>query len=152
MLKKILNNSRKGFTLIELLLYLSLSAIIIFITTMFLMTLLEVRVKNQTIATVDQEGNQTMSLITQSIRNATTINSPVIGAQDSTLSLTTGVAGKDPTIFTLSGGAITMTEGVNPPVPLTSNLVVISNLNFRNLSRPNTPGNVDITFTVDHIH
>jgi len=142
----------KGFTLIELLLYISLSSIIIFITAMFLMTLLEVRVKNQTIATVDQEGNQAMSIMTQSLRNATAINSPAVAGQGSTLSLTTGVAGKDPTIFTLSSGVITMQEGASAAVPLTSNLVVISNLNFRNLSRPDTPGNVDITFTVDHIH
>ena len=146
------NSNQKGFTLIELLLYITLASAILFVTSMFAISLLEARVKNQTIATVDQEGNQAMAIITQTLRNATAINSPTIGTDSAVLSLNTGVAGKDPTVFDLSSGVIRMTEGANPPVALTSNLVIISNLNFRNLSRPGTPGNVDVTFTVDHIH
>ena len=145
-------HKQKGFTLIELLLYITLASAIIFVTSMFAISLLEARVKNQTIATVDQEGNQTMAIITQTLRNAIAINSPTIGTNASVLSLNTGVVGKDPTVFDLSNGVIRMTEGANSPVALTSNLVIISNLNFRNLSRPGTPGNVDVTFTVDHIH
>jgi Tfp pilus assembly protein PilW len=146
------NYKQKGFTLIELLLYITLASAILFVTSIFAISLLEARVRNQTVATVDQEGNQTMAIITQTLRNATAINSPTIGTNADVLSLNTGVAGKDPTVFDLSNGVIRMTEGANSPVALTSNLVIISNLNFRNLSRPNTPGNVDVTFNVDHIH
>jgi Tfp pilus assembly protein PilW len=146
------NFQQKGFTLIELLLYMSLSVIVIFTTSMFLITLLESRVKNQTIATVDLEGNQAMTIITQTLRNAVSINSPVTGTDSAVLSLETENALNNPTVFSLSGGVITMQEGGNLPVALTSNLVIISNLNFRNLSRPGTPGNVDVNFTVDHIH
>lgn len=155
MFKKItkkINNNCKGFTLVELLLYIALTSIILFTTAMFLVSLLESRVKNQTIATVDQEGNQTMATITQTIRNAVSINSPTIGTDSATLSLNTGVSGKDPTIFSLSNGTIMMQEGSGSPVALTSNLVIISNLKFRNLSRASTPGNIDVTFTVEHIH
>jgi Tfp pilus assembly protein PilW len=146
------NFQQKGFTLIELLLYMSLSVIVIFTTSMFLITLLESRVKNQTIATVDLEGNQAMTIITQTLRNAVSINSPVTGTDSAVLSLETENALNNPTVFSLSGGVITMQEVGNLPVALTSNLVIISNLNFRNLSRPGTPGNVDVNFTVDHIH
>lgn len=150
MLRNVINN--KGFTLIELLLYIALSAMVLLVTSMFLISVLEGRVKNQTIATVDQEGNRAMTIITQTIRNSSSINSPTIGTDSATLSLNTGIVGKDPTIFDLSSGAIRMTEGANTPVNLTSNLVIISNLNFRNLSRPSTPGNIDVTFNVEHIH
>ncbi len=146
------NSKQKGFTLIELLLYMGLSAMVLFVTSMFLITLLEARVKNQTIATVNQEGNQAMSIITQTLRNATAINSPTIGTDSAVLSVNTPITGNNPTVFDLSNGAIRMTEGINPSVNLTSNLVIITNLNFRNLSRPSTPGNVDITFNVEHIH
>lgn len=143
---------KKGFTLIELLLYIALSTLVLFVTSMFLISLLEARVKNQTIATVDQEGNRAMSIITQTIRNSTSINSPTIGNDSAILSLNTGVVENDPTVFDLSDGVIRMTEGSNPSVNLTSNLVIITNLNFRNLSRPDTPGNIDVTFNVTHIH
>jgi len=146
------NLKQKGFTLIELVLYISLSAAVLLTTVMFLMSILSARVKNQTIETVNQEGNRATLIITQTVRNATAINSPTSGNISNTLSVNTGVAGKDPTIFTLSNGAITMQEGSNPPVALTSNLVIISNLNFRNFSGSSTPGNVDVSFTTTHIH
>jgi len=144
--------TKNGFTLIELLLYVSLSAAILFVVVIFVSSLLEARVRNQTVATVDQEGNRVVSLITQTVRNSISINSPAVGAESSVLSLNTGIGGNDPTVFSLVSGTIMITEGANLPVALTSNLVIISNLNFRNLSRPGTPGNVDITFTVDNKH
>lgn len=153
--KKLKSSSIKdknGFTLIELLLYVSLSAVVLFALVMFVSSLLEARVRNQTVATVDQEGNRVVSLITQTVRNSITINSPTAGTESASLSLNTGIGGNDPTVFSLVGGTIMMTEGANTPVALTSNLVIVSNLNFRNLSRPGTPGNVDITFTADHIN
>ena len=144
--------NNRGFTLIELLLYIGLSSIILFTVAMFSITLLESRVKNQTIATVDQEGNMAMATITQALRNATAINTPSIGTDSTTLSINTEIAGNNPTIFDLNNGVIRIKEGTADPVALTSNLVIISNLNFRNLSRPDTPGNIDITFNVEHIH
>lgn len=146
------HTSQNGFSLIETLLYVALAAIVLFVLASFIITTLEARVKTQTIATVDQEGNQAMNIILQTVRNATVINSPAAGASSTALSVNTGVVGNDPTVFALSSGAITMTEGSNPAVPLTSNLVIISNLVFRNLSKPSTPGNVDVTFTVEHVH
>jgi type II secretory pathway component PulJ len=153
--KKIKNyklQNQKGFTLIELLLYVSMSAVILFTIVIFISSLLEARVRNQTVATVNQEGNRVISLITQIVRNSITINSPTTGSEASVLSLNTGVVGKDPTVFNLVNGVIMMTEGANTGVAITSNLVIISNLNFRNLSRPGTPGNVDVTFTADNVH
>lgn len=142
----------RGFSLIETLLYVALAAGILFVVASFIISVLEVRVKTETIATVDQEGNHAVAIMTQTIRNAVAINTPATSTEGSVLSLNTGVAGNDPTVFQLAGGVITMTEGANSAVPLTSNLVVVSNLMFHNLSKPNTPGNVDISFTVDHVH
>jgi Tfp pilus assembly protein PilW len=138
--------NQRGFSLIEIILYISLSGIILFTTAVTFISVLDARTKNQTIAIVDQEGAKAMSIITQTVRNANAINSPTAGNSASTLSVNTGSS--DPKVFTLTNGAITMQEGGGEAVALTSSLVTISNLNFRNLSGTSSPGNVDVTFTV----
>jgi len=141
-----------GFSLIELLLYISLSGIILLSILTFMASLLDARVKNQAIAEVDQSGTAIMQLITQTIRNATAINSPSSGTSASTLSLNTAVPANNPTVFDLSGGAIRITEGAGSPVNISSSRVVVSNLNFQNLSQPSAPGNIRLSFTLTHIH
>jgi len=142
----------KGFTLIELLLYVSLSGIIIFSASAFMASLLASRVKNQTIAEVDQNGAQVMQIITQAVRNATAINSPSSGTSASTLSLNTTVPANNPTIFDLSGGAIRMTEGASAAVSLTSSRVSASVLNFQNLTAASTAGTIRISFVLTHLN
>jgi len=141
-----------GFTLIELILYISLSATILLAISLFFILLLQVRIKSQVIATVNQEGERAMSIITQAIRNAVSINNPdESGEETETLSLNTNVSEKNPTTFYLSNGIIMMKEGDSGAVPITSDLVVVSNLKFRNLSGSSAPANIDITFTINHI-
>ena len=138
-----MKNYQKGFTLIELLLYIAIASIIVFTTASLLRFTLESRVKNQTIAEVEQEGIQVMQLITQTIRNATAISSPTIGASGASLSV-------DTTVFDLSGGAIRIKEGAGAAVNLTSSKITVSSLNFQNLSRVSTPNIVRVSFTVTY--
>src|SRR3990167_11517142 len=84
--------ANSGFTLIELLLYVAISSVMLLITSLFLQTLLQSRIKNQTIAEVEQQGLAVMQLITQAARNADSINSPATGASAVSLSLNTTVA------------------------------------------------------------
>ncbi|HCB22967.1 TPA: hypothetical protein DEP06_04085 [Candidatus Daviesbacteria bacterium] len=138
-----MKNYQKGFTLIELLLYIAIASIIVFTTASLLRFTLESRVKNQTIAEVEQEGIQVMQLITQTIRNATAISSPTIGASGASLSV-------DTTVFDLSGGAIRIKEGAGAAVNLTSSKITVSSLNFQNLSRVSTPNIARVSFTVTY--
>lgn len=142
--------SRSGFTLIELLLYMAISGVILLIISLFLQTLLESRIKNQTIAEVEQQGLQVMQLITQTVRNADTINSPVTGASAATFSINTYTAGNNPTVFDLSSGVIRIKEGAGAVVSLTNSRITVSALNFQNLSRASTPGTIRISFTLTH--
>lgn len=143
--------TNKGFTLIELLLYVSLSGIILLSVSIFMASLLEARVKNQTIATVEQEGAQVMEVIKQAVRNATVINSPAIGASAGSFSINTVIPANNPTIFDLSSGTIRIKEGAGPAVSLTSNRNIVSDLNFQNLTKPFTSGNIRTSFTLTHI-
>lgn len=142
----------KGFTLIELLLYISISSIILLVSVFFLQTLLESRIKNQTIAEVEQQGVQTMQLITQTIRNADSIVSPGQGVSANLLSVNTYTGALNPTVFDLSGGVIRIKEGAAAVVPLTNSRIAVSALSFFNLSRASTPGTIQIQFTLVYVN
>lgn len=143
---------RKGFTLIELLLYISITSILLLSISVFLSLLLESRIKNQTIAEVDQQGIQVMQLISQTVRNAEAVTSPTVGTSASALTLDVVTAASDPTIFDLSSGAIRMTEGAGAATELTNSRVMASALTFQNLSRASTPGTVRIQFTLTYVN
>jgi len=148
---KIYKQKRKrGFTLIELLLYVSISSIILLVTSTFLFSLLQSRIKNQTIAEVEQQGLQVMQVITQAVRNADSINTPLQGASSASLSLNTVVALNNPTIFDLASGVIRIKEGTGEAISLINSRITASSLNFQNFSRTNTPGTVRIQFTLTH--
>lgn len=151
MKRKFQKNS--GYTLIELILYISLSAIMLLAISMTLSTFLESRIKSQVISEVNGEGMQVMQLITQTIRNAKGINSPLIGTSDTSLSLSVIDPLKDPTIFDLSGGEIRIKEGANPEISLTNiSRVTSSGLLFENLSHALTPGTISVSFTLSHLN
>ena len=131
-------SSLTGFTLIELLLYVGLISSIILAVSMFLFVMLQARVKNQTMAEVEQQGLQA-------------INSPTTGASAVSLSLAV-VAPNNPTAIDVSSGVLQITEGPNPAVALTNNRVIVSGLTFQNFSRPSTPGTIRISFTLTHVN
>jgi prepilin-type N-terminal cleavage/methylation domain-containing protein len=140
----------KGFTLIELLLYIAVLSTAITAIFIFFFMMLQARVKNQTISEVEQQGSQLMQLMTQTIRNSNTINSPAVGSPSSTLSLGMDDVSKNPTIFDLSGGVLRIKEGSGAIVSLTNSQVTVTNLQFSNISRTGTQGTVRIEFTITY--
>jgi Tfp pilus assembly protein PilW len=145
-------NKRNGFTMVELLLYVGIASVMLVVISVFLTMLVSSRIKNQTIAEVEQQGLQAMQIITQSLRNADDINEPAFGNDAASLSFKTVTTENDPTIFTLVDGAIQIKEGAGAEVPLTNSRVIVSDLSFSNLSRADTPGTVRIRFTVTHLN
>lgn len=125
---------------------------ILLVLTFFLFSLLQSRIKNQTIAEVEQQGLQVMQAITQIVRNADTINSPAVGTSSASLSLNTYTALNNPTVLDLTGGLARIQEGGTTAVPLTNGRVIVSGITFQNLSRASTPGVVRIQFTVTHVN
>ena len=142
---------RSGFTLIELVLYIGIASIMLLVTSVFLSTLLESRIKNQTIAEVEQQGIQAMQIITQTLRNADEIVAPKEGKTAGSLSLRPFNISES-TVFDISGGAIRITEGAGSAVLLTNLRVTAAALTFQNLSRANTPGTIRISFTLAHVN
>ena len=149
--KKIkLKKMEGGFTLIELILYVAIMGILAFSISTFLTFILEFRIKNQVIAEVEQQGIHVLQQMTQTARNATSIVSPAAGNSAASLSLAVPTASINPTVFSLSGSAIQVTEGTGLTVALTNNKVTASGLTFSNLSRTGTDGTIRMIFTLTH--
>lgn len=141
----------QGFTLIELLLYVAVASGILLASTMFTQLLVEGRVKNQTIAEVEHQGALIMQYLSQTIRNAESITAPAVGSSATSINLDVIPAAADPTIISASGGTLFIAAGASPQTPLTNTRVSISNVSFHNISRPDTPGAVRISFTLSYV-
>ncbi len=145
-----ISKSFKGFTLVELVLYVSISSILLLTISVFLGTLIESRIKNNTLAEVDQQGVQAMQILTRTLRNAEGIITPTVGNTSSSLTLDVFTSVDDSTVFDLLGGQLRITEGSGDAVPLTNTSVVVSDLIFENLSKDNTSGVVRVEFTLTY--
>lgn len=143
---------QQGFTLIELLLYIALTSVMVAAISGFLILTLQARVKNQTIAEVEQQGLAALQRITQVVRNATSITVPAIGASGNSLTLTVTPAGNSPTVFDLAAGTFRITEGAGSPVALTNPRVTASALTFTNVSRSATSETLRVQFTLTSVN
>ena len=95
--------AKRGFTLIEMLLYMAILSIVILALSSFLFLSYSSRIKATVIAEVEQQGNQTMSIVTQNIRNAQSVTSPISGVSAASLTLSEYSAPLSPTIFAQTG-------------------------------------------------
>ncbi len=101
---------------------------------------------------VEQEGLFVMNVITQTIRNADSIVSPSIGNADSMISLDVSDAMLDPVIFDSISGSVKIKEGAGSYIPLTSPQVILSHLEFYNISPTGSPGAVRIEMTLERVN
>ncbi len=145
-------NPGKGTSLVEIILYIGLTATILLGISVLVATTLESRVKSQVVNEVESQGLSAMRTIAQSIRNAQSINSPVVGSSNSTLSLRMSSASINPTVYGLAASALQATEATNSPITLTNSKIQVSALNFSNLSRISTPGTIQFRFTLTYLN
>lgn len=143
------SSKTNAFTLIELLLYISIAASLMIVTASTISKIYQIQVKQRFITDVEQEGASAMQIITQTVRNANTINSPAIGVSATSLSVAVSDLTKSPTIFTVSSGKLTIKEGAGAAVDLTSSQVSVTGVSFTNMTRGTTQGNVRVQFTVN---
>lgn len=143
---------QSGFTLLELLLYLGISSIIILATSALVQVIFEARIKAQTVTEVEQQGQQAMQMMTQTLRNATGITSPAAGASAVSLTATVPTGSLSPTVMDLSGGQIRIKEGTGAATPITNSKVTVSGLTFKDLGPSTAASSVQIKFTVSYIN
>lgn len=144
--------NQSGFTLIELVISIGLAGIVLLVLISSLLLMISFRVKNQSIAEVEQQGAFVMELVSRTLRNAEAITSPTAGNTASSLTVDVVDVASDPTVFDLSSSRVRMTEGVGSPIFLTSSLLNASSITFRNLTRTNTPGALRIELTLSRVN
>lgn len=139
-----------GFTLIELLLYITIVSILLLGVTSFFGTVIDARVKNKTIAEVNQQGTAAMDYMLQAIRNSTSITTPAAAGTGASLTLVVPTTSLSPTVINLNGTTLQVKEGAAAAVSLTSADVQITSLTFKNLTRSGTNGLVQVSMTIDY--
>src|SRR3989344_887051 len=139
----------KGFTLIEILFSISIFALMIGGIASFWHLMIVSQTRQRVMSEVEQEGLFVMNVITQTIRNADSIISPSIGSSDSMISLDVSDAILDPVIFDSISGSVKIKEGSGSYISLTSSHVILSHLEFYNISPIGSPGAVRIEMTLE---
>lgn len=142
---------QRGMSLVETLIYVAIFSIFVVGLAGFSNSLGSARLHSQVVFEVNDQGSHAIKTITQTLRNAIQVNSPTIGTGGTSLSVVTHSPASSPTVFSESGGVLYVTEGSGSPVALTNNKVVVSNIAFSNLSRPNTPPIIKIHFMLTGI-
>lgn len=141
-----------GLTLVEVLLYLAILATFLSVITSFIIILFQSRIKSETMEEVEFQGELIMQEITQSIRDAESINSPSQGNSADSLSLEMPSASNNPTVYSLSGNTLQIQEGSASSVNLSNSKVNVTALTFENLTRDNGSGIIKITYTIERIN
>lgn len=142
---------KKGISLVETIIYVAIFGMIVTSFVSFGSSMTTTRLHNQTTLEINDQGQKIMKIITQTIRNASGVNSPTIGNTASNLSLAMYSSPINPTVFSSSGGVLYITEGVGGAIALSNNKVIVSNLTFSNFSRSSTPDVIKISFKLDPV-
>ncbi|MEO6729459.1 MAG: hypothetical protein ABIM99_06075 [Candidatus Dojkabacteria bacterium] len=139
-----------AFSLVETLLYIAIMSTVVVALVSFLSVNQNTAARNQTVNEVEQQGAQIMQLITQTIRNSSSISGPAVGTPGSTLTLVVSDGTKSPTIFDLSSGAIRIKEGSGTAFNISSNRITASALTFTNLKPGSQKDSIKIQFTLSY--
>lgn len=145
-----LRTRRQAFTLVELLIFSAIFGLVIIGFVTVLVSATSVQTQQLASAGVEQESQ----FLLQQIQYYVEASSLVDMSQDtstSTLVLRMSSSSTDPTVITLTNGAVTLKQGTGPTVPLTSSKVSVANLTFKKLSNPPGHDVVSIGFTVNYV-
>lgn len=139
-----------AFTLVELILYVGIVSVMLFTITLSLDAIVKSKEKSRSVSEVEQQGLLVMDTLLRSVRNSNDVTTPSVGIVSTTLSLSVD-APYNPTIFRVSNGTLEIKEGVGDYTALTNNRVEVTGFEVRNISYPNTPDTVRISFSLSTI-
>lgn len=139
---------KKAFTLIELLLYVAIAGIVMTSVSTLLFQVMQSRAKAETISLVKDEADIVVNSITESVKMAKNIITPSPGSNGTSFSLEMSDLTKNPTIYNLNNGKITLKEGSSTAIDLTSSKLEATALNFETINT--TPAGVKLSFTLRH--
>ncbi|MEO8785419.1 MAG: type II secretion system protein [Candidatus Saccharimonadales bacterium] len=147
--------SQKGFTLIELLIYVAIFATMIGAVVGLALGASAERINSQVVSDLNYQGEATIALMTQTIRQAGQVTAPTAGNSSSGLQLTMANAAVNPTTFTAVNDGTTNRLQIGEGSPavtsqLTNGRVTVSSLVFSNMSLAGSKGSVLIKLTLKY--
>ncbi len=141
-----------GFTLIETIIYVAIFSIFIMALVSFTSTIHTSRKHSQLVLEVNDQGSRIVRILTSSIHNAKSVNTPNISSNSTILSLEMASPDINPTIFSVGGaGILYITEGSNDAIPITNNRVLIKDLSFSNYSQSSTREVLNFNFSLGNM-
>ena len=141
-----------GFTLVEFLVY---SMIVTAMTGALVLTgvnLMQARAKIGIIEEVNHNSRTVMEKMIYHVQQAESINSPALNSTSTVLSLEMEIPAENPIVFEVNkDDELTMKKGTDTAVPLTTEKVKVSFLEFTNTSyTTSTPGTIRIEMMIEH--
>jgi len=138
------NNSkhRRGFTILELIIYIVIFGIIGTLGAAVFSFATKSKIYIGELTEVQLNETQALSRIVNQVHAATKINSA--GAA---LSLAMSSSTNNPTVFSLSNGAILMQQGSGAAAAITPSSIIISNLSFTSITNP-SPSTTSVQISI----
>jgi len=126
---------RRCFTIIETILYVAILIMVMGVLVVFLVNVVRRESKVTMVEEVNQNARFAIEKINSVIRDSKDATVPSDGGGTGpTLSLTMPDGSVD--VFMVTNGVLTLQQGANAAVPLTSSAVKVANLSFTNLVDP----------------
>ena len=136
-------------TLVETLVAIAIMSIIMLSATALLSNISQNEKRNRSITEVEYQASAIMYEITQSMRNASAVSSPAVGATSTSLTLAmTAIPSQNPTVFSFVFPTVSASKAGGSALALSSNTVEITSLIFQNISASSTKGAVRISLAM----
>lgn len=136
----------RGFILVEFIVYLLIAVALVTFAVNYIVIISFSKAKIDGAYVAGQDAKIIFSKIEKSIKSASAVNVPTSGASGASLSLAMSDVSKNPTIFQLSGDALTMKEGAGAAQVLHSPQIKAQNIKFYNFS-----GSVQVQLTLAYV-
>jgi hypothetical protein len=133
--------------MIELLIATAIFTVVVISVIGIFVEVLGVQGKQTSSAAVNEESQALLQKIQYYVELSSYVSSTV-NASSSTLILRMPQQAIDPTVISLSGGTVYLTQASGTPVALTSNRVTVPSLSFTRYANPPGHDSVGVTFTV----
>ncbi len=143
-IQKKLRSAHGGFTLIETILFVGLLAGMSMVIVLSSLSISDARIRQHSIADVEQRGGQLMMVITKAVRRSEVILSPSGTLTGSILALQMSANAENPTIFSQSGSNILLVQKTSTSALLGGTLV-LKNLSFRKVGSTSVTVAFDLT-------
>ena len=140
---------QKGFTLVETLIYTVLVGVVITGFIAFALLISGLKSKNYVIGEVNANTRLALNLISQKIKQAEDVASPTAGNASSTLILQMS-GGSSTTTISEQGGVLKLQAGEAPPLSITSNEIIVSDLTFNNLTSSGVKDNISVFLKIGY--